>query len=134
MKKKVDNCSTCPLKCHNYGHGENFYYCSHPDSPKGFGSIIDSPHPNWCPLKKGDYVISLNHVEKEGEIQEYEIWSEGYCANETNGWTDPVLLGKAEGISFEDACVWLLKHDKRFDFRRMTYWGCKLFPYKPERK
>lgn len=59
---------------------------------------------------------------------EYEIWSEGYCANETEGkWTRDVYLGTAWGVSFEDACIWLLKYHKHFDAKTMTYWGCRLY-------
>ena len=67
MNKCVSNCSNCPLKANTRGHGENFDYCSHPESPKGYDNIIDRDvaHPNWCPLKKGDYVISLREVKVE---------------------------------------------------------------------
>lgn len=133
METKVNNCSNCPLKKNHYGHGENWDYCTHPNSPEGYSNIIENKHPKWCPLRKGSYTISLSHshIEKDGEIQEYEIWAEGYSANETEGKkTESVLIGKAEGRNFQDACVWLLKNSKHFDHRRMTYWGLKLSPYK----
>ena len=62
------------------------------------------------------------------DAAEYEIWSEGYCANETEGkWTEDKYIGTAWGKSFEDACIWLLKHNKHFDAKKMTYWGCRLY-------
>lgn len=71
-------------------------------------------------------------AQAQAGLTEYEIWSEGYCANETEGkWTRDVYLGTAWGKSFEDACVSLMKsnkhYSKHFDKERMTYWGCRLY-------
>ena len=74
-------------------------------------------------------IVIENHLRKADVIREYEIWAEGYCANETGGkWTEPVKLGVSSGISFEDACIWKFKNDKHFDHNKMTYWGCRLYP------
>ena len=77
-------------------------------------------------------VLMTQLVHKNEKVAEYEIWSEGYCANETEGkWTRDVYLGTAWGKSFEDACVLLMKsnkhYSKHFDKERMTYWGCRLY-------
>lgn len=74
-------------------------------------------------------IVIENHLRKAGVIREYEIWAEGYCANETRGKkTEPKKLGVSSGISFEDACIWKFKNDKHFDYNKMTYWGCRLYP------
>jgi hypothetical protein len=74
-------------------------------------------------------IVIMNQLNK-AETKTYKIYSEGYCANETEGRkTDPVCLGTSDGKSFEDACVWKFKNDKFFDHKNMTYWGCKLYGY-----
>ena len=76
--------------------------------------------------------ILTTHLIHRSDAAEYEIWSEGYCANETEGkWIKDKYIGTAWGKSFEDACVSLMKsnkhYSKHFDKERMTYWGCRLY-------
>ena len=66
MNKKicVSGCSDCPFKRNHYGHGENWNYCSHKDSPEGYGNILESNNPEWCPLDKASLLITKRPVEK----------------------------------------------------------------------
>lgn len=90
-----------------------------------------------------EYEIVIEELEDEeelapsvslSEINEYEVWCEGDSVESAEGDTcsEPVLLGRAEGISFMDACVWLLKYDKYFNHKTMTYDGKDLFPTKEQ--
>lgn len=55
---EITNCEDCLLKKSHKGHGECFEYCSHPDSPDGYQSIIHgcqekfTETPSWCPIFK----------------------------------------------------------------------------------
>jgi hypothetical protein len=64
---RITNCFDCPHKASIDNHGEYFYYCSHPESPKGYSSVICGGHvkkieknPDWCPLK-----ITYNNTEDD---------------------------------------------------------------------
>ena len=60
--------------------------------------------------------------------QKFEVWSEGYCANETGDKkTDPIYHGECRGNNFEDACRNLLDGNRYFDSKDLTHWGCKLY-------
>lgn len=51
----ITGCNDCPLKRSYTGHGENFYYCTHPNSPKGYDSVLanygEVLFEEWCPIK-----------------------------------------------------------------------------------
>ena len=118
VKGKVEERCTCandhPYSCvvHRPIKDDKFYHME-------TGQVFDNEK------DYNTYVDSLNET-----IQTYKIFSEGYCATGTEGrTTDPVYHGIGEGISFKDACVWLFKHDKYFDHKNMTYWGCKLYDH-----
>ena len=62
----------------------------------------------------------------------YEIWSEGYCTQDTEGARVPAMhRGTFEGETFADACIIWARSSKeiweRFDRQRLAYWGCRLF-------
>lgn len=73
-KIKVTGCQDCPLNKHHYGHGENWDYCSHPDSPSGYGNTL-SPfyNPNWCPLKSKAYKIELIKSTNNTKLTENQL-------------------------------------------------------------
>lgn len=74
MKLIVDvtDCCDCPCRKNHYGHGENFEYCSHNESPKGYDNIIKdiSVIPRWCPINEmsdGEIYseVSKQHADEE---------------------------------------------------------------------
>ena len=52
----VTDCRDCHFNRYHSGHGECWYYCSHPYSPDGYDDILYGcgekfkEIPNWCPL------------------------------------------------------------------------------------
>lgn len=53
----INNCKDCLYKKYHYGHGECWYYCSHPDNGRGgYENILWGCQeefkeiPEWCPL------------------------------------------------------------------------------------
>ena len=63
-------------------------------------------------------------------MKQYKIYSEGFsCTGQNGGVT---FHGSVTANSFETACKQLAQADadfsKYFDARRLTYWGCRLFP------
>jgi hypothetical protein len=64
-------------------------------------------------------------------IYEFEIWSEGYHANE--GRSGATMHGKMNAKNFPEACdKFALRNadfDTEYDKERLTYWGCRLYPH-----
>lgn len=63
-------------------------------------------------------------------MEEFEIWSEGFAVTGQSG--EAMLMGRAKGESFEDACADHFdpndpNDSKYYDPKRNTYWGCRLF-------
>lgn len=54
----VENCEDCPMKVDEYSHGGDFVYCSHIDSPSGYGNVLWEHSkgfiktPSWCPISR----------------------------------------------------------------------------------
>lgn len=66
---KIKDCRSCPFKHLHYGHGECWYYCSHPDHNRdSYEDILfgknENPEdfviPGWCPLKEGSTLVKLD--------------------------------------------------------------------------
>lgn len=61
-------------------------------------------------------------------MKEFEIWSEGYAV--TGNSAEATYFGTSKGKDFREACRnFFSKRDDRnqFDYKAMTYWGCRLF-------
>lgn len=62
VEMEVAGCGDCPMRQSHRGHGENWDWCSHPQSPKGYDNIIKQDYkvpsthitPEWCPGKQGE--------------------------------------------------------------------------------
>lgn len=104
-------------------------------------------------LSDTNYYTDRNGVERKiqpinhhPELKEYEVWMEGYAANEESASAS--LVGKVKARNFAQACHMLMckKHLKfmekeneptyssystpsRWDYDpyRLTYWGCKMY-------
>lgn len=68
-------------------------------------------------------------LQRTGELQEFQIWSEGYKATGEHGRA--MLHNVVIAASFKEACDKLAERDANFkafyDPERMTYWGCRLY-------
>lgn len=66
-------------------------------------------------------------------LRKFDIWSEGWCANEGVSPAHLVARG-VEGTDFTDACKRHYKNDELFDIRgdRPCYWGCGLYDNEAE--
>jgi len=58
--------------------------------------------------------------------QLFQVWREGYRA--TGDRDGAHKMGDAVADSFEEACQAVLEGDKSFDPKRLTWWGCRLYP------
>ena len=53
---EVTDCRDCPFRRSHRGHGENWTFCDHKDSPEAYGSILwggweeFKELPEWCPI------------------------------------------------------------------------------------
>jgi hypothetical protein len=70
---------------------------------------------------------------KEEKPKQFGIWSEGYLATGMDGIpSDPHFWGMVEAETFQEACNKLAEKNEGFknsyDPKRMTYWGCRLYP------
>lgn len=63
---EVKDCHDCPCRKNHYGHGENFEFCSHPESPRGYDNIIQNIDviPIWCPISERTDEEYMKEAEK----------------------------------------------------------------------
>ncbi len=70
------------------------------------------------------YYIDDNLFEDLPE-KRYQIWQEGFKIG--NIIQEAEYHGEAEGKDFEQACLKYFKNDPNFNYRNLTFFGCKLF-------
>lgn len=61
-------------------------------------------------------------------MKTWEVWMEGYATNGNRGTAE--YLGSVEAETFQEACDKLapVKYAAYYDAKRLTVWGCRLFP------
>lgn len=63
----------------------------------------------------------------------FQVWAEGFLCTSVEGRPAKAqLLGELLAPDFETACARLLGNDSIFDPKRLTQWGCRLYPSEAE--
>lgn len=73
--------------------------------------------------------LVTKYYKEDQEPKQYEVWIEGYRANEEHSTAQ--LLAKVEATNFKEACIKAVKQstwaEPYFNEDNLTVWGCKMF-------